>query len=241
MKSAFTKVLAAVRAALEREAKNSVDHVPASLNLDATPAVRRTELVSQFADELERVNGHFMGAMTSDEACQKILTLIREMRPRSVAVGEAVTLNLAPILKGLPRSGVELVRCGRSSDDERRALLERLARCDLAVVEAHYAIAATGTLVVVATPERPASLTLLPPTNVLLVDAARVLPDMAEVVKALGPGTIMEHRVAFITGPSRTADIEKMIVLGVHGPKDLYAAVVWPGEDGMPGRQPFTK
>jgi L-lactate dehydrogenase complex protein LldG len=103
------------------------------------------------------------------------------------------------------------------------------------VVEADYAIAATGTLVVVATPRRPGSLTLLPPANVILVDAARVLPDIAAVLNALGPAMIQEHRVAFITGPSRTADIEKMIVLGVHGPKDLYAAVVWPGENSKTG------
>jgi len=242
VKSAFTKVLAAVREALERGTTNSVDHGQPSPNLDPTPAVRRTELVARFANELERVNGHFMGAMTPDEACKKILALVRELTPRSVAVGEAVALNLAPILeKTLGRLGVELVRCGKSNDGERAALRERLARCDLAVVEAHYAIAATGTLVVVATPERPASLTLLPPANVVLVDADRVLPDMAEVVKALGPGAFMEHRVAFITGPGRTADIEKMIVLGVHGPRDLYAAVVWPDENGNSGRQPFTK
>jgi L-lactate utilization protein LutC len=171
--------------------------------------------------------------MSPGEVCQKIMALAYEMRPRSVAVGEAVALDLAPIVQTLDRSGIELVRCGKCDDDERTALRDRLARCDLAVVEAHYAIASTGTLVVVATPERPGSLTLLPPANVILVDAARVLPDMAAVVSALGPSTITEHRVAFITGPSRTADIEKMIVLGVHGPKDLYAAVIWPGECGI--------
>lgn len=235
MKSAFTQVVAAVRAALEREPPAFVDHRTASPNLPATPAARRTELVAQFADELERVNGHFMGVMSPAEVCKKIVALARETRPCTVAVGAAVSLNFAPILEALERSGIELVRCSKSNDNERCGLRERLARCDLAVVEAHYAIAATGTLVVVATPERPSSLTLLPPANVLLVDAARVLPDMAAVINALGPSTIVEHRVAFITGPSRTADIEKMIVLGVHGPKDLYAAVVWPGEDAKPG------
>jgi len=161
------------------------------------------------------------------------MALAHEIRPRSVAVGEAVALDLAPLVQTLDRSGIELIRCGKCDDGERSALRDRIARCDLAVVEAHYAFASTGTLVVVATPGRPGSLTLLPPANVILVDAARVLPDMAAVVSALGPGTITEHRVAFITGPSRTADIEKMIVLGVHGPKHLYAAVVWPGECGI--------
>jgi L-lactate utilization protein LutC len=233
MKSALPKVLAAVRAALEQRPA-SVHNSSASPNLPATSAARRTELGSQFANELERVNGHFMGVMSPGELCKAIVALTREMRPRSVAIGEAVALDLEPIVQVLDRSGIELVRCGKSNDGERRALRERLASCDLAIVEAHYGIAATGTLVVVATPGRPSSLTLLPPANVILVDAARVLPDMAAVVSALGPATITEHRIAFITGPSRTADIEKMIVLGVHGPKDLYAAVVWPDE-GMPG------
>jgi len=234
VKSALPKVLAAVRAALEQKPAAAHDSA-ASPHLPATLAVRRTELVSQFANELERVNGHFIGVLSPAELCKKIVALIRERRSRSVAIGEAVALALEPIVQALDRSGIELVRCGKSNDDERRALRERLARCDLAVVEAHYGIAATGTLVVVATPGRPGSLTLLPPANVLLVDAARVLPDMAAVVSALGPAAVTGHRIAFITGPSRTADIEKMIVLGVHGPKDLYAAVVWPDE-GMPGR-----
>jgi L-lactate utilization protein LutC len=194
-------------------------------------------MVSQFANELERVNGHFIGLMSSGELCERIVALTREIRPSSVAIGEAVAFDPAPIVQALSRLGIELIHCGTSNDGERLALRERLARCDLAVVEAHYAIAATGTLVVVATPGRPGSLTLLPPANVILVDAARILPDMAAVVSALGPGMITGHRVAFITGPSRTADIEKMIVLGVHGPKDLYAAAVWPGEAERPSYQ----
>jgi L-lactate utilization protein LutC len=230
VKSAFPKVLAAVRAALEQQPA-SVHDSAASLNLPATAGAHRAELISQFADELERVNGGFIGVISPGELGKRLVALTHEMKPRSVAVGEAVTLDLAPVVQALERLGIEVVHCGKTKDDERDAVRQRLARCDLAVVEAHYAIAATGTLVVVASPGRPGSLTLLPPANLIVVDSARVLADMAEVVSTLGPETFTEHRVAFITGPSRTADIEKMIVLGVHGPKELYAAVIWSGED----------
>ncbi len=231
MKSAFHKVIAAVRTALERKPLPPVHQEPAPAKLPAAAAARRAELISQFANELERVNGHFMGALSTDETCKTIVELTRTLGARSVAVGDGVALDPAPIVQALEHSGIELVRSGKSNDEERRALRERLAQCDLAVVEAHYAIAATGTLVVVAAPGRPSSLTLLPPANVIMVDAARIFPDMAAVVSALGPDTIMRHRVAFITGPSRTADIEKLIVLGVHGPKHLYAAVVWRNQE----------
>lgn len=227
MRDGLTKVLAAVRSALEREPRGSVDHVPASPNLPVTPAARRTELISQFGHELEQVDGHFMGVMSPRDVGKKLKALIGEIRPGTVAVGEAVALDFGPIMKTLERSGIEVVRCSGEKDQPPHILRERLAQCDLAVVEAHYGIAATGTLVVVATSQRPSSLTLLPPANFLMVEAKRILPDIAAVLSALGAGTIVEHRVAFITGPSRTADIEKRIVLGVHGPKDVYAAAVW--------------
>ena len=229
MKSAFTRVMATIRAGLEGAASGSVDDAQAAPLLPANLATRRTELVAQFGNELERVDGHYLGVLSPAQACRKIVELTGQMESHSVAVGDGVALDLAPVVNALGRAGIESIRCGKTNDDERLALRERLANCDLAIVEAHYAIAATGTLVLVATPERPASLTLLPPTNILLVEADRVLPDMAAVISALGPNVIRQHRVAFITGPSRTADIEKMIVLGVHGPKHLYAAVVWPG------------
>ena len=80
----------------------------------------------------------------------------------------------------------------------------------------------------VGAPDRPNSLTLLPPTNLIIINADRMWPDLAAAVSAIGAATFTSKRVALITGPSRTADIEKMIVLGVHGPKKLYALIVWP-------------
>jgi L-lactate dehydrogenase complex protein LldG len=129
-------------------------------------------------------------------------------------------------------AGISIIHPAAVADDATRASLRaRLARCDFAVVEADYAIASTGTLAMLATRERPGSLTLLPPVNVILVHAERILPDLAMTIAAIGPEAIASHRLALVTGPSRTADIEKRIVLGVHGPRELHVAVVWDGGD----------
>jgi L-lactate dehydrogenase complex protein LldG len=230
VKSTFHKMIASVRAALEQAPAPALHQTAASSPLPAAPAARSAELISQFANELERVSGHFLGVMSPVQATEKIVALALDLRADTVAVGEGVTLDSVPIVQALTKAGIEPIRSGKVDDDQRRSLRAQLSRCDLAIAEAHYAIAATGTLAMVATPARPSSLTLLPPANLLLVDATRILPDMAAVIRALGPDTITRHRVAFITGPSRTADIEKMIVLGVHGPKHLYAAVLWPNQ-----------
>jgi L-lactate utilization protein LutC len=149
-----------------------------------------------------------------------------------VAVGAGIFTDPTPIVDALELAGTTVIRNAACADDAARAELRgKLARCDFAVVEADYAIAATGTLAMIATPERPGSLTLLPPVNVILVSAERILPDLAAALEAIGPAAIASHRLALVTGPSRTADIEKRIVLGVHGPREIHVAAVWHGDD----------
>lgn len=226
--SALHKIVANIRSALEKGPRAPALHDgPVHEALPVAPAARRAELVSEFAREFEKVSGRFIGAISIAAASEQIIAAARELKTSTVALGEGVVLELEPLAQALERAELTVVRSGRNDAAERGAWRERIANCGLGVVEAHYGIAATGTFAVVATSGRPSSLTLLPPANFILVDADRIVADLAAAIDALGAETIVNHRVALITGPSRTADIEKMIVLGVHGPKQLYAAAVW--------------
>ncbi|HEY1850504.1 MAG TPA: LUD domain-containing protein [Candidatus Binataceae bacterium] len=243
--SAFHKMIATVKSALEGAPHAPAPHAPTPpvATVVAAPAARpivpraqhtrRTELTAQFARELEAVGGVFLGAFAPDDVRARVVALARELSARTAAIGAGVTLDADPIARALEHAGVRVVQPGAingaGADDSARATYrEHLANCDLGIAEAEAGIAATGTLAVVGAPNRPNSLTLLPPTNLIIINADRMWPDLAAAVSAIGAATFTSKRVALITGPSRTADIEKMIVLGVHGPKKLYALMVWP-------------
>jgi len=229
----FHELIANVREALER--RGAPAHNGAADSAAAVPttaAARRVELASQFARELHALGGHFLGTLTVKETVARVLEVAASLNAKSVAVGAGIVTDPTPIIDALERAGISVIRTAAIADDAARAELRgKLARCDFAVVEADYAIASTATLAMLATPERPGSLTLVPPVNVILVSVERILPDLAAAIAAIGPAAIASHRLALVTGPSRTADIEKRIVLGVHGPREIHVAAVWHRND----------
>jgi L-lactate dehydrogenase complex protein LldG len=87
-----------------------------------------------------------------------------------------------------------------------------------------WAIAGTGTLVQDAVAVEQRLVSTLPAIHVALLGASRILDDMGAVLEHLRPEQI--NYVSFITGPSRTADIERVLTIGVHGPERLIIVVV---------------
>jgi L-lactate dehydrogenase complex protein LldG len=227
--SAFHKLIARVRTALERPVESAPPHQGAGgMAPPHAEAARRAELASGFAREFAAVRGEFIGIHAPEEIPAKVVELARSLNALAVAVGAGVTLDFEPIGRALEAARMAVVRTNAKKRDDAPPLRERIAQADLGVVEADAAIASTGTLAVVGTPASPASLTLTPPANLIIFHADRVHADLAAAIAALGPEPFVKSRVAMITGPSRTADIEKMIVLGVHGPRRLFAIAAWP-------------
>lgn len=106
---------------------------------------------------------------------------------------------------------------------------ELAAESRVGITEFDWALAATGTLAQDATDPRKRMASMLPETHVALFPADRMLPDLDALLERIDP--TQARYVACVTGPSRTADIERVLTIGVHGPRKLVIIAV-DGETG---------
>ena len=115
-----------------------------------------------------------------------------------------------------------------SADPEAAARFRRAAlEADVGITTVDFAIANTGTMVLSAGLRRPRSVSLLPTVHLALVRASQLVQRMGSVFAAYtGQAGGPPSAVHFITGPSRTSDIENDLTIGVHGPAGV-SAVVW--------------
>ena len=95
------------------------------------------------------------------------------------------------------------------------------------ITGAFCAIAETGTLMTVSSPRTPATVSLLPETHIAIVPASRIVRGMEEAWQLMRDELKQPPRaVSFISGPSRTADIEQTVTLGAHGPYRVHIICV---------------
>ncbi len=110
------------------------------------------------------------------------------------------------------------VSCSTFSKDD-------LFTVDVGITSAQAGIAETGTLVLDSSAERNRLVSLVPPIHIAILDASRIYLTLGETLAALQAGEELSPAITFITGPSRTADIELTLTLGVHGPQELYVII----------------
>jgi L-lactate dehydrogenase complex protein LldG len=130
----------------------------------------------------------------------------------------------------LPKSGCVWPRLAQLDWDTAGLALEpRAARDDdpVGVTGVFCAIAETGTLMLGSGPDTPASVSLVPETHVAVVPVARIVAVMEDGWDlARAEFGQLPRAVNFISGPSRTADIEQTIVMGAHGPYRVHIVLV---------------
>ena len=167
--------------------------------------------IKSFLNEVKKLSG--IGQKLSPSDLDTALkTLVEEQKIHKAAVWETPQLKQLSVAEILNSLGVELVSPNASKHE--------MAHCDLGITEADYLLPETGTLVLKSSAQKPRAVSLLPRLHLAVVRPEMLRADMHQVFTEAKD----HHYLVFITGPSRTADIELTVTLGVHGPKKLY---VW--------------
>ena len=208
-------ILNRVRSHLGRNANNAP---PAAISIDAwldakTPGPRPAvsgDLVARFRAWSEKQSSTVDAVATLADAPAAVARYLAARQLPTQAVCWAQ-------LGGLPwrEAGLEVALRGAVDTD-----LVGITGCFCAVAE-------TGSLVLLSGPDTPAAASLLPETHIAIVSASRVVPGMEEAWSLIrAERGELPRAVNFVSGPSRTGDIEQTIVLGAHGPYRVHIVIV---------------
>jgi L-lactate dehydrogenase complex protein LldG len=198
-----------IRRSLGRPTQTSVSPRPAIYESRQPESL--DEEIATFLNEVKKLSG--VGQKLSPPEMDVALKgLVQEQDIRKATVWETPHLRRLGLTEILNSLGVGLVSPNASKHE--------IALCDLGITEADYLLPETGTLVLRSSVEKPRAVSLLPRIHLAIVRPEMLRADMYQVFAEAKDSNYL----VFITGPSRTADIELTVTLGVHGPKSLY---VW--------------
>ena len=197
-------------------------------------AERWPETLEAFRREFEAVAGVFHRVASIDLVPAVVSQIAREREARELVTWHPTALgaDLAPALGARGIDVHPMPAADPADTAERRRLREVAARADLGLTGVDLAIAETGTLVLVSGAGRPRSTSLLPPCHIAVFDRTALIESLRQVGVFLeawhgdGRPPAGGASINFITGPSRTADIELTLTRGVHGPKEVHAIFV---------------
>jgi L-lactate dehydrogenase complex protein LldG len=222
MSEGRTQILGALRRALERSAEDGgAEEAEARLaghprNLvPARAALPRAGMLRLFEDQAKALSASVTHVAEAAEVPAAVAAFLK-----SENLPAELRLAPDPELGALPWHDQPLLQVSEGPARESDPV---------SVTGALAGIAETGTLMLHSGPEGPTTLNFLPENHIVVLPAVRVLAAYEDgwdlIRQRFGPGT-MPRTVNFITGPSRTADIEQTIQLGAHGPRRLHIILI---------------
>ena len=191
----------------------------------------RPQLLDRLVDMAGKGGWNVHRASGAEAALGHVDAIIEEIgATRVVRSGQSVFEDF-PVDTALQWRGVDVVPIVRGEQAAREELRQQMRRADVGLTGTDYALAETGSLVIL--PRRGLSrlVSLVPPVHIALVRPEEVLESLHDLfllrrLEFMRRGGEMGSYLNFITGPSRTADIEMTIVQGVHGPRSVHMILV---------------
>ena len=168
------------------------------------------DLEVEFANEFTRLLGKFAFCLNEKDLQFQLKQLFSEQKWKNIYCVEEKLIRLISDLPG--------EKINQST----------LYDCDASVTSCEYLIARTGSIVLSSAQQQGRTVSVYAPVHICIAYVDQLVYDIKEglqLIKEKYQGNI-PSMITFATGPSRTADIEKTLVVGVHGPKEVYLFLV---------------
>jgi len=163
----------------------------------------------EFAEQFTKLQGKFIYCLNQQELAFQLNSLIRKQGWKKIYCRENKLLELTG---------------GQFSGN----LTADLAGCDVSITGCEALVARTGSIVMSAAQESGRTVSVYAPIHICIAFTSQLVYDVKDALQLIKEkyGIGLPSLITFATGPSRTADIEKTLVVGVHGPKEVYLFLV---------------
>ncbi|MBM3415115.1 MAG: lactate utilization protein B/C [Bacteroidetes bacterium] len=164
----------------------------------------------EFAEQFTKLQGKFIYCINQQELAFQLTSLIKKRDWHKVFCTEDGLIAAA-----IPQLADRLVKTS-------------LSHCDASITGCEYLIARTGSIVLSSAQQNGRSVSVYAPVHLCIAYTSQLVYDIKDALQAAKEkyGNNLPSLLSFATGPSRTADIEKTLVVGVHGPKEVYLFLV---------------
>jgi L-lactate dehydrogenase complex protein LldG len=167
------------------------------------------ELEVQFAEQFSRLQGKFLFCLNQEELAVQLREVLAHNKWEKIYCREDVL-----------KAGLDKQNIASGYKD--------LATCDAAITGCECLVARTGSIVLSAGQQSGRTVSVYAPVHICIAYTSQLVYDIKDGLLLLKEkyGAALPSLITFATGPSRTADIEKTLVVGVHGPKEVYVFLV---------------
>ena len=218
------KILGRVREALQTKAPHPGHHTGMGNPLPPPgPAATARDWLPLVGPDFDDQMALFAKNAADLKADFRLLNSAAEVRDVLVSLRDSEKWERAACHSGgltdavLPILGIPLLRTDRQYD------VNALEQCDVGISECDALVAQTGSVLVTSRSAGGRALSVLPPHHLVLARRDQLVADLPTAFEYLKKRYSQNYpsMISFITGPSRTGDIERILVLGAHGPKKL--------------------
>jgi L-lactate dehydrogenase complex protein LldG len=176
------------------------------------------EMEIEFGEQFTKLLGKFVYCADVAEMQSQLLTLINNNGWKNIYVRENILRELLlSVIPGL-----------REAKNPESLSIEDLTNCDAAITSCEALVARTGSIMMSSGQQSGRTTSVYAPIHICIAYTNQLVYDVRDGLQLIKDkyGRNIPSLVTFATGPSRTADIEKTLVVGVHGPKEVYVFLI---------------